>query len=50
MFSFRCIKNMHDVYRGKDYMKKFCESLKEHAVKIINHKKKEMKLLNKEQK
>ena len=30
---------MHDVYRGKDCMKKFPESLREHARKIINFKK-----------
>ena len=36
----------HDVYRGKDCMKKFCESLREHAMKIINFKKKKMKFLN----
>ena len=29
-----------DVYRGKDCMKMFCESLREHALKIINFKKK----------
>ena len=39
----------HDVYRGKDCVKKFCESLREHAMKIINLKKKKMKLLTKEQ-
>ena len=30
-------------------MKKFCESLREHAMKITNFKKKKMKLLTKEQ-
>ena len=30
------IENKHDVYRGKDCMKKFCESLREHAMKTIN--------------
>ena len=30
-------------------MKKFCESLRKHAMKIINFKKKKMKLLTKEQ-
>ena len=30
-------------------MKKFCESLREHAMKIINFKRKKMKLLTKEQ-
>ena len=45
--SFRSIQNKHDVYRGKDCIKKFCESLREHAMKIINLKKKKMKLLTK---
>ena len=47
--SFKSIENKRDVYRGKDFMKKFCKSLREHAVKIINFKKKKMKLLTKEQ-
>ena len=34
------IENKYDVYRGKDCMRKFCESLKEHVVKIINFEKK----------
>ena len=46
---FRSIENKHDVYRGKACMKKFCEYLREHAMKIINFKKKKMKLLTKEQ-
>ena len=37
---FRSIENKHDVYRGKDCLKKFCESLREHAMKIINFGKK----------
>ena len=45
--SFKNIENKHDVYRGKDCMKKFCESLREHAMKIINLKK--TKLLTKEE-
>ena len=32
----RSTENTHDVYRGKDCMKKFCELLREHATKIIN--------------
>ena len=48
LLSFRSIENKNDVYRGKDYMKKFCESLRKHATKIINFKKKKMKLLTKE--
>ena len=47
--SFRSIENKHDVYRGKDCMKKFCESLREQAMKIINFKKKKRKLLTEEQ-
>ena len=37
---FRSIENKHDVYRGKDCMKKFCKFLKEHAMKIILKRKK----------
>ena len=29
--SFKNIENKHDVYRGKDCMKKFCKFLKKHA-------------------
>ena len=36
--SFKSIEDKHDVYRGKDCMKKFCESLREHTMKIINFK------------
>ena len=38
--SFKSIENKHDVYRGKVYMKKFCESLREQAIEIIDFKKK----------
>ena len=34
--SFWSIGNKHDVYRGKDCMKKFCEFLRELAMKTIN--------------
>ena len=37
---FRSIENKHDVYGGKDCMKNFCESLQEHAMKIILKRKK----------
>ena len=47
--SFSSIENKHDVYRGKDFMKKFRNSLKEDAMKIINYKKKKIRLLKKEQ-
>ena len=36
--SFKRIKNKHDVCRGKNFMKNLCESLREHAMKIINFK------------
>ena len=44
--SFRSTRNKNDVYRGKDYMKKFCEFLREHAMKIINFKKKKIEVIN----
>ena len=47
--SFRSIENKHDVYRSKDCVKTVCEFLREHAMKIINFKKKKMKLLTKKQ-
>ena len=34
--SFKSIQNKHDIYRGKDCVKNFCEFLREHTVKIIN--------------
>ena len=46
--SFKSIKSKHDVHRGRDCMKKFCKSLREHAMKIINFKKKKINLLRKE--
>ena len=36
--SFRSIENKHEVYRGKDCMKRICEFLREHTMKIINLK------------
>ena len=47
--SFKSKENLHDVYRGRDCKKQFCESLREYAMKIINFKKKKMMLLTKEQ-
>ena len=32
--SFKSIENNHDLYRGKDCMKKFCKYLREHVMKI----------------
>ena len=34
----KSIGNKHDVYRDKDCIKKFFESLRKHAIKIINLK------------
>ena len=47
--SFKSIANKHYEYRGKDCLKKFCESIREHTMKIINFEKKTLKLLTKEQ-
>ena len=40
-------KVSEDVCRDKDCMKTFCESLREHTMKIVYFKKKKMKLLTK---
>ena len=45
--SFKKIENKHDIYRGKDCMKKYYESLREHAMNIKNFKKKKMKFIKK---
>ena len=37
--SFKNREDKHNVYRRKDCMEKFCESLREHAIKIIIFKK-----------
>ena len=46
--SFKSIENDLDVYRSKDYIRKFCEYLREHAMNIINFRKKKKKLLREE--
>ena len=38
---------MHDVYRGKDCMKKFSEFLRENSMKIINFKREKNEVINK---
>ena len=40
ILSFKSIENKHDVSRGKDCKKRFCETLTEHTMEIINFKKK----------
>ena len=37
---FRSRENKHDVYRVKDFMKRFCESTRQHTLEMINFKKK----------
>ena len=41
------MENKHDVYRDKDSMEKYYESLGEQATKIINFKKKKNETINK---
>ena len=36
--SFQSIENKRDIYKGKNYMKNFCESLREHTLKKNNAK------------
>ena len=46
--SFKRIENKYNSYRGKeDCVKKFCESLRNHAMEIINFKKKKHEVINK---
>ena len=40
-------KKKHSLHRGKDCLKKFCESLREHAKNIIDFEKKKMLPLTK---
>ena len=47
IYSFKNIENKHNVYRTKDCNKKFCEFLREYAMKIINYKKTENEAINK---
>ena len=43
------MQNKHDLYRGKDCVKTFCEFLGEYTMKIINFKRKQIKSLTNEQ-
>ena len=40
--AFKSIGNKHDVYRGKDSLKKFFKFLREHAIEKINFRKKKI--------
>ena len=49
--SFDSTKNKPDCYRGIDCIERFCKDLRDHSMKIINYKEKEMvPLTNKENK
>ena len=49
IWGFDHIKDKHTLYHGKDYMKKFCESLREHGKSIFDFEKRKMLKLTKEE-
>ena len=49
IWEFDHIENKHTLYCGKNCMKKFCTSLREHAKNIIDFEKKKMLPLTKEE-
>ena len=49
IWAFDYIENKHNLYRGKDCMEKFCESVREHAKNIILFEKKIILLLLKKE-
>ena len=49
IWAFDQIENKHILYREEDSMKKFCESLREHAKNIIDFEKKILLPLTKEE-
>ena len=42
MWAFDNIENKYSLYHGKDCMKKFCNSLREHATSVINFERNKM--------
>ena len=46
-WGFNHIEDKQTLYRGKDCMKRFCESLREHAKGIIDFEKKKNVIVNK---
>ena len=46
---FHNLEYKHSLYRGEDFMKKFCSSLREHASNVINFETKKMLLLTKKE-
>ena len=49
VWAFDHIENKHTLYCGKDCMKKFCKSLRDHAKNVIDFKKKKLLTLLKEE-
>ena len=49
IWGFNHIEDKHTLYRGKDCMKKFCESLREHKKIIIDFEKRRILPLMKEE-
>ena len=49
IWAFDHIENKHTLYRGKDCMKKFCTSLRQHAKNMIECEKRKMLALTKEE-
>ena len=47
IWAFDNIENKHTLYRGEDFMKKFCTSLREHVTNVINFEKKKLLPLTK---
>ena len=47
IWAFDHIENKNTLYYGKDYMKMFCTSLREHAKNIIDFEKKKNVIVNK---
>ena len=41
------MENKQNICRGKNCRKRFCESLREHAMKVINLKRKKKEVINK---
>ena len=49
IWAFDNIESKHTLYRGEDYMKNVCTSLREHATNVINFEKKKMLPLTKKE-
>ena len=49
LWTFYNMENKHTFYRGEDFMKRFCNSLREHAKNIIDFENKKMLPLTNEE-